>query len=595
MAQGDLQVKNRKQIVFLILERLVAGIICVIAILSWLGNLGLTQDSTGYITASENLIKTGQLSVFVNMTNWIDDPKILPYLEQPPGFPLFLVPFIVVFRDPLVSAMIAQCIYLALFYLFIYMITLRLRFSPLLRIVALILFTFIGPFWLIHKHFWTETLFIALSIAAGYFALGLLGEPDRKRDWIILIVLLTLTSLIRYTGVANLALIAPFLLKWDSLRAARRLLTHQYTLAGISAGGVLLIILSLLADLLPNAKPGIGPMQWLGILFGATGLLIGMAGLLLLSKSRSETHAQQLYSNELDTSTWAVFAVFCAVAPALAWIVRNLIFYQTVSQVNKLFQVIQFNRFAVPFQYIWNELLGFHFIPRPLAALLVAGLLFLPFFRLPIIGMSSSRRAAHIALLGAAAAHFLLIWFLSFVTAIGNIGTRYFSLVLAFLLLGMLNGLQQASQAVRPGLWRQFLLAAPLFFLAASNAFPPADQFQSLGRIKYPPERRLWSEIENIEWTHSSSFFYSDGGYAAGGYVHQIFSGKPQAILWDPAILKDPQKIIGLLSRGKNPFILVTIRSPESRTLDEMISSGVVSLEKISFPDTGFVLYRLKK
>lgn len=594
MAQDYIQVKNCKQKSALILELLVVGVICVIATLTWLKNLGLSQDSTSYIAASENLIKTGQLSVFVNLTDWTGDPVVIPYMEQPPGFPLFLVPFIIVFRDPLVSAVIAQCIYLALFYLFIYLITLRLQFSPLLRIVALILFTFVGPFWLIHNYFWTETLFIALSIGAGYFALGLLGEANRKRDWIILIVILALTSLIRYTGVANLALLAPILLKRDSLRAAKRLLTHRYTLTGISAVGGLLIVLSLLADFLPNGKPGFGSSQWRGILLGATGLLIGVAGLLLLRKSRSETHVRQPYSNKLDASNWAVFAVLGTVAPVLAWIVRNVILYHTISHWG-LFQVFQFNRFAVPFQYIWDELLGFHFVPRPLAALLVAGLLFLPFSRLPIIGMSGSRRAAHIVILGAAAAHFLLIWFLSFVTANENISARYFSPVLAFLLLGMLNGLQQASQAVRSRIWRQFLLAAPLFFLALSIAFPPAGLFQSLGRINYPPERRLWSEIGNIEWTHSSSFFYSDDGYAAGGYKHQIFSGRPQGILWDPAILKDPQKIISLLSRGKNPFILVTIGSPESQMLDEMISTGVVSLEKISFLDTGFLLYRLKK
>lgn len=595
MAQDYLQVKNRKQKPLLILELFVLGILCVIAILAWLGNLGLSQDSTSYITASQNLIKTGWLSIFVNITNFINDPVILPYLEQPPGFPLLLAPFIMVFRDPLISAIIAQSVYLVLFYLFIYLMTLRLQFSPLLRIVTLILFTFTSPFFFIHNYFWTETLFIALSIGAVYFAIGLLNEPNRKRDWIILIALLTLTSLIRYTGIANLAVIAPFLLKWDSLRAAQRLLTHKYTLIGLSAGGGLLIVLSLLTNLLPNAKPGIGPLQWLGILLGATGLLIGIAGFLLLRKNRSETPVQQPQSNELDTSTWAMFAVFATIIPVLAWIVRNAYFYRTITQANKLFQVFQFNRFAVPFQYIWGELLGFHFIPRPLVALLAAGLLFLPFFRLPVIRMSGFRRMAHIALLSVAAVHFLLIWFLSFVTSTENIGLRYFSPVLAFLLLGMLNGLQQASQAVQSRIWRQLLLAAPLFFLAISLEFPPADLLQSLGKINYPPERRLWSEIGNIEWTHSSSFFYSDDGFSAGGYKHQIFSGRPQGILWDPAIWKDPQKITSILSRGNNPFILVTIGSPESKKLDEMISSNAVSLEKISFPDTGFVLYHLER
>jgi hypothetical protein len=591
----SLQVKKRGQKTLLIVELLIMGIICFIVILSWLGHLGLSQDSTGYITASENLIRTGRLSLFVNITNWINDPAVIPYMEQPPGFPLLLVPFIFIFRDPLVSALIAQCVYLVLFYLFIYLMSLRLQFSPVLRIVTLILFTFMKPFWVIHNYFWTETLFIALSMGAVYFAVGLLNEPNRKRDWIILIILLSLTSLIRYTGIANLVLLAPFLLKRDSLRAAQRLITNKFVLTGVTVAGGLLIAFSLLANLLPNAKPGIGPMQWLGILLGATGLLIGMAGLVFLRKNLSETPAGQPLSNELDTSSWALFAVLASVAPVLAWIVRNTYLYHTITKANKLFQVIQFNRFAVPFQYIWDELLGFQFVPRPLSALLAAGLLFLPFFRLPVIGMSGFRRKAHIALLSVAAAHFLLIWFLSFVTANENIGARYFSPVLAFLLLGLLNGLQQASHAVRSRIWRQVIYAAPLFFLVISTSFLPGEMLKYSGKINYPPERQLWQKLNQLGWVQSSSFFYSDDGFAAGGYIHQIFSGKPQGILWDPAIWNDPQKITDILSRGNNPFILVTIGSPESNKFDEMISSGVVPLEKISFPDAGFVLYHIQR
>ena len=134
MAQDCMQVKNLKQKSLLILELFVVGAICIIAILAWLRNVRLTQDSTGYITASENLIRTGRLTNFVNFTNWIEDPTVRPYMEQPPGFPLLLAPFIVVFRDPLISALIAQSVYLALFYFFIYLITIRLQFSPLLKL-----------------------------------------------------------------------------------------------------------------------------------------------------------------------------------------------------------------------------------------------------------------------------------------------------------------------------------------------------------------------------------------------------------------------------------------------------------------------------
>ena len=102
-------------------------------------------------------------------------------------------------------------------------------------------------------------------------------------------------------------------------------------------------------------------------------------------------------------------------------------------------------------------------------------------------------------------------------------------------------------------------------------------------------------EFNKLDWILSSSFFYSDDGYAAGGFIHQIFSGRPQGILWDQTILNDPQKIVELLSRGTNTFILVTINSPEFHSFDEMIASGVAPLEKITFAETGYILYHLRK
>ncbi|MGD0611498.1 MAG: hypothetical protein ABSB41_08260 [Anaerolineales bacterium] len=586
-----------------ILEVVVICVICTVAVLNWLAHVDLSQDSTTYITVADNFLKSGHLFFFVSATNFVNDPALIPYVDQPPGFPLLLVPFIAVFRDPMVSAIIAQSAYLVFFYIVIYLLTIRLKFSPLLRIVALILFTCLAPFILIHDYYWTETLFIALSIAAGFLAIGILTETDRKRNWILFLLVLAVSTMVRYTGVANLAWIAPLLLKRDVLRTAWRFFTHKYFFICISVGGGLLITLSLLADLLPNAKPGIGPMQWRGIILGVVALIIGLVGLLLwryrFSKNYPEGWSLKAHSNKIDTSTWVLISLFASIAPILAWLVRNKLSYNVVSnwfnQANGLFPAIQFNKFTVPFQYIWNELLDFHIIPRPLVMILVIGLLVLPLFRLPVLGMAGSRKVAHTVILWVASAHFALIWLLSFITTSQPIGARYFSPILAFLLLGVLNGLQQISEFVRPRLWRQVLLVVPLVFLVFTNGFSPTSFFRSVGKINYPQERRLWSALDKINWTHSASFFYSDEGYAAGGYIHQIFSGKPQGILWDSNVVKDPQKIKRLLSAGVRPFLLVTENGPDARIFDGMISSGRLSLERISFPDAGYVLYDLGK
>ncbi len=585
----------------LLLEEFVLCFIMVVATLDWLGQLHLSPDSAGYISAARNLLKTGHLYSFVSVTDFRSDPRIVPYIDTPPGFPVLLVPFLAVFGDPLISALIAQCVYIVLFYLFVYWMTLRLGFSPLLRIVALILFTFVAPFRSIHNTYWTETLFIALSIGAGLFAIELLADATRAKTWLSFIVVVALSGLVRYTGVANLAWIAPFFLTKDALRAVWRLLTHRRTLAGLCVGGGLLIVLSLLADLLPIAKPGIGPMQWRGIVLGAAALIVGLAGLLSWrhrpSKSNSEDQVLEAHLNRLDNSTWVLLSLLATVGPILAWLVRNRLVYDVVSnwlvRANGSFPAFQFNRFGVPFQYIWNELLDFRIVPRPLVAILAIGLLVVPLLRLPVFGMAGSRKVAQTVILWAAGVHFVLVWFLSFVTRNEPIGGRYFSPILGLLFLGMLNGLQQVSESFRPGVWRQSFLAVPLVLLLLSGSFPPSGLIQGIGKVNFPRERQLWREIDGIAWTHSSSFFYSDSGYGMLGYLHEIFSGKPQGVIHSKIATLTPGNVERILSRGINPFILVIESGPEARTLDGMVASESIPLEKISFPDVGFVLYRL--
>jgi hypothetical protein len=588
-----MQIRYIRKDKLLVLEILLTAVFCAVAILAWLGSLGLSQDSTGYITSSENLVKSGQLTTFVNYTNWINEPAILPYIDQPPGFPLLLAPFIVIFHDPINSVLVAQSVFIILFYLFVYLMTRRLQFSSLLSLITLILITFMQPLFLIHNYYWTETLFIGLSVGAAYFAIGLLGAPDRKKDWIVLIILLALTSLIRYTGIANIALLIPFLFKKDSLRVAWNFFTNKYILMSFSLVGGLVIALSFAVDLLPNAKSGIGLMQWFGILLGTIGSLIGIVGFLITRKHRHGLMEQQPLATHLYSSTWAIFALLGSVGPILFWIFRNIYFFHLVSQQNNPLQTFQVNKFIAPFQYVWRDLLDLNFIPRALLALFAAGLLLLPLSRLPIIGMNGPRRTAHSVILITAVAHFLLVWLATLTTSTEPVGFRYFTPVLVFLILGLLNGVQQISQFIRPFLWRQLILAAPLFFLTISTSFHPLDMLKNMGRINYPRERQLWQELNKLDWVRAASYFYSDDDYYAGGYLHQIFSGKPQGILWDPAVVNDPQQIISLLSRAGSPFILVTIKSSESQILDRMITQDAIPLVKIVFPDAGYILYHL--
>jgi hypothetical protein len=581
-----------------ILEILLFCLLCAIAILEWLSHLLFTPDSATYITAANNLLRTAHFTFFVNYTNWVNAPALVPYMEQPPGFPLLLVPFLVIIRDPIISATVAQSCYIAILFMAVYLITIRLRFSPLLRMVTLVLFSFIVPLRLIRNRFWSETLFIGLSLAAAYCAIGILTGSERKRDWKLYLAFLALSVMVRYEGVANLALIALLLLKWNTVSAIWHFLTHKYVLRGILVLGVLVIASSLLGDLLPVAKPGIGPLQWYGIILGTAGLMIGAGGLLLIQRQsarRLDTGYAPTVpdSREMRGASLAAISIFVATAPLLAWFARNNLVSGSISRANKLFQAFHEERVFVPFEYVWNELLNIHLVPRPLQATLILVLLLLPLLLITALQTSRFRRTSHIVLLGAALTHFAFVWFLSLVSNVEPIRYRYISPALAFILLALCNGLQNIIDALRPRLWRHVVAVAPVIFLIFSEAYSLPDLSFLTEGIAYPPEEQLWQEIDQIEWTHNSSFFYSDTASTARGYIHQIFSGKPQGIIWDRGVLHDPERLRSILSIGINPFILVKENSDEDNILGDLIAKGVMNLKRIRFPKSGYSLYYL--
>jgi hypothetical protein len=580
------------------LEALVLCLPCAFALVEWPAHLYLSRDSADYIAAASNLLQRGSLSLFINYTDWVHAPTLVPYLEKPPGLPLLLAPFLALLRDPMTAVLVTQGLCLVFYYLAAYLITLRLGLSLPVRAAALILFTIVAPIRQIHRYFWSETLFLALSMGAAYLAVRLLAGTRRKRDWILFLILLALSATVRYTGVANLALIAPVLLRRDTMRAARRLLAHRLVLMSILVAGGLLVALSLLADRLGNARPGIGPMQWIGIIVGIAGLLFGSAGLVLARKRTPDGGSREgeeagPSAPELDAHSWAVLAAIAAFAPSLIWLARNRLLYGVFSHAIAPAGSLLADKLWVPFDYLWTDLLHVDHIPRLFLALVFFVLIILPLLRGPILGTAGSRRTAQIVILSAATAHFAVVWSLSLVATVEPIRGRYFSPVLVFLLLGVLNGTQQAADLARPPFLRQAVSWMPLLLLAAGAVVDPADFLPSVGHVSYPRERQLWREIDSIEWTRSSSHFYSDAAYTAGGTLHQIFSGRPQGFLWDPNVLRDPEILRTILSNGVNPFILVRERGYEAGILNEMDASGAVPLERILFDDTGFALYYL--
>jgi hypothetical protein len=579
-----------------ILEAVIFCLLLSVAILDGLANLSLNQDSSTYMIVAHRILISGRLESLVNSTNFDSAPGYSAYVSQPPGYPFLLVPFMAVLRDPMLSALAAQVVFIVLFYLAVYLLALKLKFRPLLRVVALLLFTFVAPFLYVHRRISTETIFITLSIAAAIVAVGLLTKPNRNRDWVLFGLLVALSSMVRYTGLANLAMIAPVLLKWDTFRAAWRLITHRYTLLGVLVIGGLIITLSWMSELRPGARPGLSPLQVRGILLGVAAMVAGAAGLVLIRVrwlKRAASSAAE--SSGRQVSLWPLITILACLVPTLVWFARNKLFFGGISPANNLLGSYFGNKLWDPVVYVWNDLLSVGGILRPVLALFFIFCLILPFLHIQGLDLAGYRKTSQIVLLSAAGGHLVLLWFLSLVTKIEPIRWRLFSPILAFAILGMLNGVQHASESIRLRRWNLVVAVTPLVFLLLSGPFSITDFLHSAGQVNYPVERQLWNEINKIDWTHSSSYFYSDFAYGSDGYLHQIFSNKLQGLLWDQNAVRNPIIIQHILSDGINPFLVVTENGPDAVILDKMVMRGSLSLEKITFQDTGFVLYFLPR
>jgi hypothetical protein len=583
-----------------LLEALLFCLLCAITILDWLAHLALNQDSSTYITVASSILKTGRLFYYVNSTNFVNTPGLNPFTDQPPGFPYLLVPFLAVLRDPIIAAAVAQSLYLVFLLAAVWLLAVQLKFPRLLRMVALVLFTFIVPFTISYRHFLTETLFIALSLAAASFAIRVQTGPFRRSDWVLFSVLVALSAMVRYFGVANMVLIAPLIFRMETPRAAWRLFVHKYTMAGILVFGAGLMAVALLSDLRPGAIAGLGQLQLRGIMIGGLALITGTCGLWLSRKGGAQETStveggDSARRIQLEAQAWPVLAGVITALPILIWFTRNTVFFGTYSRFIRPLSIFYGERLWGPPIYIWTDLLNYNSLLRPFLLVLIVLLLWLPFWRTSSSVISSFRKSAHVILVCAFAGELAFIWFLSLVAHVTDVRERLFNPILAFLVFALLNGAARAVESISNRGWKIVLQLVPLTFLVFGGVYSPTEFVDTAGTVNYPRERQLWSELAKIDWIHTASYFYTDDAYGAGGYIHQIFAGIPQGLLWDPNIVRDAKVIRNILSDGVNPFIIVRENGPDDTIFDRMSARGTLPMEKITFQDVGFVLYTLPR
>lgn len=560
---------------------ILAGI-CLLSIRHWLGELNLSPDSTTYITAAGNLIRTGRLFYFANAASWSMEPEVEPYTEQPPGFVFYLAPFVAAVGEPIDAALIAQGVAIVAFYAALYLILTRLRLVPLLRIATMGIFAFLAPFVQVRSFLWSETLFVAFCLAIGWVAIKLVLDDGRPSDWLLLLGLLAAGSSIRLVGVANLFWIAPILLRRRHLLAGIRLLANRFVYSALALGGLATTLVFLFADALGiGTRGGLGPTQILGIAFGLGALLLGGGAFVLVRISRVRPWSAAQDAGPGGRDLWPAAAVAASILPVLLWFLRNEVLFGAASLTNRAFEAFHPDHLGAPFSYFWDETLNVRFLPQAVVALCVLAFLGAPFF----VG-SRQRRTAHLCLIAAGLGQLAAVWIPSLASEISGLGDRLLSPTIALAALASLHGLQTAADSLAPRRWAAVLLLLPFAFLALGRDIVPRELLSYPGRINYPIERSLWRELHELDALRSSTHFYSDRDF-----VHQVFAGIPQRIVWDTRILRDPAAVDTLLASGEGPFILLREGSWEAGAVEELMASGQVPLEKIAFQRYGFVLY----
>lgn len=563
------------------MEALAIGLLCLIAIGSLLSGPNLNPDSTSYITAASNFVETGRLFVFVNTPSTSMSPRIEPYTEQPPGFPLYLAAFVFVFRDPILSALIAQTIAIAFFFIAIYFMAVRIRLNIVLRIQALLIVAFLNTIRQINSTIWTETLFISLSLAAGVLALGIYLGDKRRFSWPALVGSLALASSLRLVGVANAVWLAPMLFRQETIQEFIWLLRKRSVTRGLIILGALLIGLSVLVDVLLFSREfDIGGRQILGIALGGAVLLTGIFGIQLRRLNKGNLGTDTANPSSRD-GLWSIAAAIAAIAPVVLWLARNKLMFGEFTLSHRLLEVRNLDRILAPLEYVSNELFDVRIGDSLIPLLIVAAFWLVPFF----IGSSRDRKI-HVLIISVTAAHLFAVWLPSLIARFDTVGARLLSPAVALGILVTLHGIQVLYNRSTPKRWRYGLLVLPVMFLVIGKNFQVAGYSLNEVGLNYPPEKQLWSEIRELEEFKKSTHFYSDPVFE-----HQIFAGMPQRIIWERTIVRDPELLTQLLSKGQRPFILLSDKSPEAIQLAEFLARVPLELSKIEFPTSGYTLY----
>ena len=551
--------------------------LCVFSIAHFLSQFGFTPDSSGYVTAAQNFIRTGHMFAYANSPSWILEPVIEPYTEQPSGFPLYLVPFLLIFREPILAAMVAQAFAILILYSAVYALTQDLGVGPFFQVGCALAFTLFRPLQYVYINVWSETLFIALGLWSIHFLVASQFSQRSRLNWMAALLCAAAASLTRAVGVLMLGVFI-----WIAWRREK----SRWLSIALS---VLFVVGPMVAWSLRNQ-----------ILYGSLSMthevinhiawekLFPQFVFLLDSASR----------NAFVVTVFAVFVLLCLAAPFIGpiypWI-REIRFRMDFPKVHFLNVLCTVFGLVVAIIALAADRLGFGGDPEiGLKQIGIASLGILvalaPWLRnTNLLEYVRSWKAHYdwnrwktrpfytFALLFlAGSSHFWGITALSLVTPFSALTDRLLSPSLALLLFAGLAGMHYLTSLVPNGFYTGATYAVAFGLILLSPFFLKADLAFHVG-IRIPPEQQLWKEIYNFPGIDKASHFYSDLNF-----THEIYANRPQRIILLEDQIEKEGFLPSIMARGQCPFVLVNQGDHMSQLMDQHYhEANLIRLEMV--------------
>lgn len=255
------------------------------------------------------------------------------------------------------------------------------------------------------------------------------------------------------------------------------------------------------------------------------------------------------YKNKGERLVNFFIAVFCSILPIGIWFLRNLASFGSISR----------SHFA---DIVPNELTHDITFVMFLSALLLISI-YLIIIVTPLINKKIESKVSAQMLLAYMITFVSGMGILSILTRIDPPGHRLLSPLILIGIFSLFVSLKLITEYfVKAKFFRIIQYGIPILLIAVSLLIYKYPQAPSKISINKPVEELLWSGIKKQTFYNSASHFYS-----SYNFVHQIYAGKHQVIIWEDAY-NDIHLQRKLINLGDSPFFIVDLNDSTKEYLD---------------------------